>query len=186
MLAPSQIQEIQGIKNIKTGISLGNKGEIQIHVRQRPGFKPASAIKTSWPALQPDSAACPRAGISYIPWIYLVYSWYDTLFLAPTATPSSICFGCPCHWDPFGDGNDGDWGRSVCMSCLSGTAFSGGFQFQTRSARAHAQVQESQVCEGVEQNKSYDSSRRCHSWWSWWNGTLASFSTSATWCRTYV
>ena len=26
----------------------------------------------------------------------------------------------------------------------------------------------------------------CHSWWSWWNGTLASFSTSATWSRTYV
>jgi hypothetical protein len=67
MLAPSQIQEIQGIKNIKTGISLGNMGEIQIDVRQRPGFKAASAIKTSGPALQPDSAACPQASIWYIP-----------------------------------------------------------------------------------------------------------------------
>jgi hypothetical protein len=39
MLAPSQIQEIQGIKNIKTGISLGNMGEIQIDVRQRPDLR---------------------------------------------------------------------------------------------------------------------------------------------------
>jgi hypothetical protein len=76
MLAQSQIQEIQGIKNIKTGISLGNMGEIQIVVRQMPGFKAASAIKTSGPALQPDSAACPRVGILYISWIYLEYTWY--------------------------------------------------------------------------------------------------------------
>jgi hypothetical protein len=41
MLAASQIQELQGNKNIKTGISLGNKGEIQVDVRQRPGFKAA-------------------------------------------------------------------------------------------------------------------------------------------------
>jgi hypothetical protein len=51
-------------------------GEIQIDVRQRPGFKAASAMTTSGPALQLDSAACPRAGIWYIPRIYLVYTWY--------------------------------------------------------------------------------------------------------------
>ncbi len=162
----------------------------QIDVRQRPGFEGRICYKNL--GASPATGFCSSSTVRHlvytvnIPGTYLVYSWYDTLFLAPTATPSSSCFDCPCHWDPFGDGNDGDWGRSGCMSCLSGTAFSGGFQFQTRSARAHAQVQESQVCEGVVQNKSYDSSRRCHSRWSWWNGTLPSFSTSATWCRTYA
>jgi hypothetical protein len=117
MLAPSQIQEIQGIKNIKTGISLGNMGEIQIDVRQidvrqRPGFEGRICYKNL--GASPATGFCSSSTVRHlvytvnIPGTYLVYSWYDTLFLAPTATPSSSCFDCPCHWDPFGDGNDGD------------------------------------------------------------------------------
>jgi hypothetical protein len=33
------IQEIQRIKNIKTNISLEKKGQTQVDVRQRPGYK---------------------------------------------------------------------------------------------------------------------------------------------------
>jgi hypothetical protein len=33
------IQEIQRIKNIKTNISLENMGQMQVDVRQRPGYK---------------------------------------------------------------------------------------------------------------------------------------------------
>jgi hypothetical protein len=42
-----------------------------------------------------------------IPGIYLVYSWYDSLFLVPAATPSSSSwFGCLCQWEAFRDWND--------------------------------------------------------------------------------
>ncbi len=41
------------------------------------------------------------------------------------------------------------------MSCLSGTALPGYSLFQERPAHPHDQEQESQVCAGVEQNKSY-------------------------------
>ena len=39
MLDTSQIQQIQRIKNIITCISLENMGEMQVDVRQRPGYK---------------------------------------------------------------------------------------------------------------------------------------------------
>ncbi len=116
MLGPSQIQEIPGIKNIKImiGISLGNMGEIlvvvQIDVRQGPGYKAAFAIKASGPALQPDSAACPRAGIWYIPWIYLVSTWYIpgmtiySLFQPPLLLAVALVV---LVIGTFGDGNDG-------------------------------------------------------------------------------
>ena len=87
-------------------------GEIQIDVRQRPGFKAASAIKTV--GASPATGFCSLSTGRHLVYIvdilgiYLVYSWYDNLFLVPTATTSSSCFGCPCHWDPFGDGNDGE------------------------------------------------------------------------------
>jgi hypothetical protein len=108
MLGPSQIQEIKGIKNIKIGISLGNMVEIQIDVRQGPGYEAAFDLGAS-----PATGFCSLSTGQHlvytvdIPGIYLVYSWYDNLFLVPTATPSSSCFGCLCHWDPVGDGNDG-------------------------------------------------------------------------------
>ncbi len=55
------------------------------------------------------------------------------LFLVSAATPASYLFCCSCLCDHFKDGNHGDWGRgrSVCMSCLSGTALPGYFQLQT-------------------------------------------------------
>ncbi len=80
--------------------------------KARPCYKATIAIKSL--------RASPATGFSSlstgqhlvytlnIPGIYLIYSWYDILFLVPAATPcSSSWFGCPCHWDPFGDGNDG-------------------------------------------------------------------------------
>jgi hypothetical protein len=51
-------------------------GQTQVDVRQRPCYKTVVLSIASGSALQPDWAACPRAGIWYIPWIYLVYSWY--------------------------------------------------------------------------------------------------------------
>jgi hypothetical protein len=39
MLDTSQIQEIQRIKNIITNTSLKKMGQMQVDVRQRPGYK---------------------------------------------------------------------------------------------------------------------------------------------------
>ena len=109
-----------------------------------------------------------------------IYSLNDSLFSVPAANPSSSGFGCPCHWDVFRERNDGGRGRSFRVSCMSGTALPGYFQFQACPARPHSQEQESQVCIGVEQNKNYDSSRRCDCWWIRRNGTLPSSATPAT------
>ncbi len=57
------------------------------------------------------------------------------------ATPASYLFDCRCLWDHFGDWNDWGQGRSVCMSCLSGTAFPGYFQFQAHPAHPLRQEQ---------------------------------------------
>ena len=73
-----------------------------------------------------------------------------------------------------------------CMSCVSGPALPCSLQFQTRPAHPHGQEQESKVCAGVGPNQSYDTSRRCDCWWSWWNGTLPSSATPATGWRIYV
>jgi hypothetical protein len=67
MLDTSQIQGFQRVKNIITNISLENMGQTQVDVRQRLGYKAAVLYIAFGPALQPDSAACPRAGIRYIP-----------------------------------------------------------------------------------------------------------------------
>ncbi len=70
-------------------------GQTQVDVRQRPGYKASVLQIASGPALQPDSAACPRAGILYIPEIYLVYTWYiPCQACSLQAKPSTH------HWDP--------------------------------------------------------------------------------------
>ncbi len=61
------IHEIQRIKKIKKNISLENKRQTQVDVRQRPGYKAVELKIASGPALLPDSGACPRACIWYIP-----------------------------------------------------------------------------------------------------------------------
>ena len=100
------------------------------------------------------------------------------------ANPTSSCFGCLCDWDIFGEQDDRSRGRSVCVSCLSGTAFPGYFQFQACPAHPHYQEQESQVWSGVEQNKNHDAPRRCDSWGFWGNGTLPSAAPPTTgWSR---
>ena len=77
--------------------------------------------------------------------------------------------------------------QSVLLdSCVSGPALPCSLQFQTRPADPHGQEQESKVCAGVGPNQSYDTSRRCDCWWSWWNGTLPSSATPATGWRIYV
>ena len=77
--------------------------------------------------------------------------------------------------------------QSVLLdSCVSGPALPCSLQFQTRPAHPHGQEQESTVCAGVGPNQSYDTSRRCDCWWSWWNGILPSSATPATGWRIYV
>ena len=106
--------------------------------------------------------------------IYLVYSLNDISFSVPAAFAFMCCFVCSCLWHDFGQRNDGGWGRTVCVPCMSGTAISSYFQFQACPARPYAQEQESEVCIRMEQNKTNYSSRRCNCRWIWWNGTLPS------------
>jgi hypothetical protein len=78
MLDPSQIQEIQRIKNIIAGIFLANIGETQVDARQRPGYMAAIAIKSLGvsPATGFSSLSTGRHLVYTlnIPGIYLVYS----------------------------------------------------------------------------------------------------------------